>query len=50
VCRRDLADRVGMLHRRWRHHEIASRRLFIVTLALIGLGTLATFPPVWGLL
>jgi hypothetical protein len=38
------------LHSRWRQREIRSRRLFVVTLALTGLGVIATFPPVWGLL
>jgi hypothetical protein len=39
-----------ILHRRWNGREIASRRVYSLTLLLIGLGVLATFPPVWGLL
>jgi hypothetical protein len=40
----------GVLHTRWKRREIAPRRIYGVTLILIGLGILATFPPVWGLL
>ena len=39
----------GLLHRRWKGREIDSRRVYLVTLILIGLGILGTFPPVWGL-
>lgn len=39
----------GLLHNRWKHRQIQSRRVYGVTLALIGLGILGTFPPVWGL-
>jgi len=40
----------GLLHYRLKDREIAPRRIYPVTLILIGLGILATFPPVWGLL
>lgn len=40
----------GVLHSRWKTRQIESRRVFTVTLILIGLAILATFPPVWGLL
>jgi hypothetical protein len=39
----------GLLHRRWKNRQIESRRVYAVTLVLVGLGILATFPPVWGL-
>jgi hypothetical protein len=38
------------LHRRWKGHEIATHRIYPVTLILIGLGILATFPPIWAVL
>jgi hypothetical protein len=40
----------GVLHSRWKGRQIDARRVFTLTLVLVGLGTLATFPPVWGLL
>lgn len=40
----------GTLHYRWRGREIASRRIHVVTLILITLGIVGTFPPVWWLL
>jgi len=40
----------GTLHRRWKGREIATHRIYPVTLILIGLGILATLPPVWALL
>jgi hypothetical protein len=40
----------GVLHNRWRAREIAPGRVGAVTLILIVLGVLGTFPPVWGLL
>ena len=40
----------GVLHRRWRHREIESSRVHMLTLVLIGLGILFTFPPVWSIL
>ncbi len=38
------------LHARWKGREIAPKGVVAVTFALIALGVLATFPPVWGLL
>jgi hypothetical protein len=40
----------GVLHYRWRAREIAPARVYAVTLILVALGVLGTFPPVWGLL
>lgn len=40
----------GVLHARWRSREIASGRVLVLTLILIGVGVLGTFPPLWGLL
>jgi hypothetical protein len=40
----------GALHHRWKGRDIATRRIYPVTLILIGLGILAAFPPVWTLL
>ena len=40
----------GVLHHRWRHEEVEPRRIYAVTLLLVGLGMLGTLPPVWGLL
>ena len=39
----------GLLHSRWKNRQIASGRVYAVTLVLVGLGILATFPPVWRL-
>jgi hypothetical protein len=39
-----------VLHNRWKAREIATGRVGAVTLILIVLGVLGTFPPVWGLL
>lgn len=38
----------GVLHWRWKDREIAARPVFRLTLALVVLGLVATFPPVWG--
>jgi hypothetical protein len=38
----------GLLHSRWKTRQVGSRRVFTITLTLVGLGILATFPPVWG--
>ena len=35
-------------HRLWRDRSLDSGRVLAVTLALIALGLLLTFPPVWG--
>jgi hypothetical protein len=40
----------GVLHARWSAREIAPRRVFWLTLTLVGAGVLGTFPPLWGLL
>jgi hypothetical protein len=40
----------GILHYRWKDREIAPARVYAVTLILVALGVLGTFPPVWGLL
>ena len=40
----------GVLHHRWKGREIAPGRIYPVVLMLIGLGMVATFPPVWRLL
>ena len=40
----------GVLHARWRGRKLAPGRIFAVTLFLIGLGVLGTFPPLWSLL
>jgi len=40
----------GLLHYRWKGREIATGRVSALTLILLALGILATFPPVWGLL
>jgi hypothetical protein len=40
----------GGLHARWKSREIAANRVFAATLILAGVGVLATFPPIWGLL
>ena len=40
----------GALHARWRSREIAPGRVLVLTLILIGVGVLGTFPPLWGLL
>ena len=38
-----------VLHSRWKGRQIKPRRVWAITLVLIGLGVLGTFPPVWGL-
>jgi hypothetical protein len=39
-----------LLHHRWKAREIAPRRIYAATLALVAFGVLGTFPPVWALL
>ena len=39
----------AVAHRRWKGRPVNPRRVLVVTLALIGLGLIATFPPVWSL-
>lgn len=38
----------AILHRRWRTRRIEPGRVIAITFALVGLGLLATFPPLWG--
>lgn len=40
----------GVLHNRWKARTIDANRILAVTLALIALGVLGTFPPLWPLL
>jgi hypothetical protein len=40
----------GLLHSLWKAREMAPGRVFALTLLLVGLGVLGTFPPLWGLL
>lgn len=40
----------GLLHHLWKAREMAPGRIYALTLFLVGLGVLATFPPAWGLL
>jgi hypothetical protein len=40
----------GLLHYRWKGREVASGNVSALALILLGLGILAIFPPVWGLL
>ena len=42
-----LADRVAVLHNRWKAREIAPGRIGAVTLILIAVGVRGTFPPDW---
>jgi hypothetical protein len=39
----------AMLHRLWGQGNVHPGRVYALTLLLIGLGVLATFPPVWQL-
>jgi hypothetical protein len=36
-----------VLHSRWKDQQIEQRRIHILSLILIGMGILLTFPPVW---
>jgi hypothetical protein len=40
----------AVLHNRWKTREIAPGRVSAVTMILIVIGVLGTFPPIWGLL
>ncbi len=40
----------GVLHARWRARELAPGRVLALTLVLIAVGMLGTFPPLWSLL
>ena len=39
----------AVLHARWRTRDIAPRRVLALTLVLVGVGVLGTFPPIWAL-
>jgi hypothetical protein len=39
----------GVLHARWKNREIDAGPVRIATLVLIGIGVIATCPPVWSL-
>ena len=39
----------GVLHSRWKTHQIEPGGVITVTVVLIALGLLGTFPPVWNL-
>lgn len=39
----------AVLHNRWKAREIPPARVSVLTLVLIALGVLGTFPPVWAL-
>jgi len=39
----------GVLHARWAGREVAPGPVWLLTLALTGLGILGTFPPVWAI-
>ena len=40
----------AVLHRRWKDRRVEPGRVHAATVALVLLGLLLTFPPVWGLL
>ena len=40
----------GVLHSRWKDRDMDSRRISVVTLVLILLSVVLTFPPAWSLL
>lgn len=40
----------ALVHYRWKDREIGVRRVYLITLILIAIGLLGTFPPVWQLL
>ena len=40
----------AVLHSRWKNRQVESRRVHLITMLLIGMGVLLTFPPVWTLL
>ena len=40
----------GLLHYRWKAREIAPAGVYAMTLILVALGVLGTFPPIWGML
>ena len=40
----------GVLHTRWKNRDVQSRSVYQISMVLIVLGILGTFPPIWGLL
>ena len=38
----------GVLHARWKGRQVEPRPTYTVTLVLVALGILFTFPPLWG--
>lgn len=38
-----------VMHRRWSRREVAAPRVFAITLVLIAVGIVLTFPPLWRL-
>lgn len=40
----------AVLHSRWKHRKLEPRRVYRMTLLLIGAGVLLCLPPVWALL
>lgn len=39
----------AVLHHRWKNRKIESRRLYFISLILMGVGIVLTLPPVWSL-
>jgi hypothetical protein len=39
----------AVLHQRWKNREVAAGRIHALTLSLILLGIVLTFPPVWSI-
>jgi hypothetical protein len=40
----------GALHNRWKDRQVDAGRVAALALALLALGVVLTFPPLWGLL
>ena len=40
----------GVLHSRWKAHDVDASRILTLTMVLVVLGVLGTFPPLWQLL
>ena len=40
----------GVLHGRWKAHDVDASRTLTLTMVLVALGLLGTFPPLWSLL
>jgi hypothetical protein len=39
----------AVMHNRWKNRQIESRRVYLLSLILMGVGIVLTLPPVWGL-